>query len=119
MALHLHCLNINLLKLPLIKLPGFLQRVYYVYWFIVSLLYLTPGEHRSLPAGCEVVEVIVRIYQRNLRVAFETNAANYTLATLNQNKNGLKAIGLHSLPYIDNRKYSNSPSRRDLLNAWP
>nr|QTZ83143.1 MAG: putative major structural protein [Phoenicurus auroreus ambidensovirus] len=49
-------------------------------------LYLTPAEFDWLPRGCSVKMLKVNVVMRNPRTAFETNATNTTLATLNQNK---------------------------------
>lgn len=57
--------------------------------------YLNPGEQASLENGAKAHACHIRIVQRNPRVAFETNASDTALATLNQNKFGLKAIGLN------------------------
>ena len=62
--------------------------------------YLNPGEQASLPPGSRAMHAHVKIVQRNPRVAFETNATVGDLATLNQNKFGLKAIGLNKLQDI-------------------
>lgn len=60
--------------------------------------YLNPGEWESLQSvpGAHITKVKVTVVQRNPRVAFETGASTTSLATLNQNKFGLSAIGLNS-----------------------
>lgn len=62
------------------------------------LLYMNPGELAALPPGCYATSVSVSVVQRNPRVAFETASSTSTLATLNQNKFGIKAIGLNKKP---------------------
>ena len=70
--------------------------------------YLSPGEFSSLPKGCYVKSVHVEVVQRNPRVAFETASTDSGLATLNQNKFGVKAMGLNTLNgmRVTNRRYS-------------
>lgn len=62
-------------------------------------LYLTPMEFQQLRPGERVTSVRVTVVQRNVRVAFETSASTSGLATLNQNKNGVYAIGLNQTGY--------------------
>lgn len=58
--------------------------------------YLNPSEHALLPSGSSVSKVKCTVYQRNVRVAFPVNASTSTgLATLNQNKDIIYAIGLN------------------------
>lgn len=70
--------------------------------------YLSPGELDSLPKGSFVKSVHIEVVQRNPRVAFETAASGSGLATLNQNKFGIKAIGLNSLNgmRVTSRRYT-------------
>ena len=65
-----------------------------------AFYYMNPGELLSLEVGAKAHACHIRIVQRNPRVAFETNTTTTTLATLNQNKFGLKAIGLNKLQDI-------------------
>lgn len=58
-------------------------------------LYLSFNEFNRLFTGEECIGVEVKVIQRNVRVAFETNNTTSSLATLNQNKNGIVAIGLN------------------------
>lgn len=58
-------------------------------------LYLNQSEHASLPRGSAVDHVRVKVIQRNVRVAFPTNSTASNLATLNQNKNIIYAVGLN------------------------
>lgn len=58
-------------------------------------LYMSPQEMTLIKPGEEVVEVKVKIFQRNVRVAFPTASTDSTLATLNQNKNTQFAVGLN------------------------
>nr|QRQ90271.1 MAG: hypothetical protein 3 [Parvoviridae sp.] len=61
--------------------------------------YLNPGEWESLQQvpGAHITHVKVTVVQRNPRVAFETGSSTTSLATLNQNKFGIKAVGLNSI----------------------
>nr|QRQ90262.1 MAG: hypothetical protein 3 [Parvoviridae sp.] len=59
-------------------------------------MYLSPGEFDSLPKGAYVKSMSIQITQQNPRVAFETASSTSGLATLNQNKFGIKAIGLNA-----------------------
>lgn len=61
--------------------------------------YLSPQEYNLLRPGESVKKLIVKVYQRNVRVAFETAATTSGLATLNQNKNGMVSIGLNKTGY--------------------
>jgi len=61
-----------------------------------AFYYLNPGEQASLPDGSKAHACHIRIVQRNPRVAFETNSSDTSLATLNQNKFGIKAVGLNT-----------------------
>lgn len=62
-------------------------------------LYLSPQEFNLLRPGETVKSVKVKVYQRNVRVAFETASTTSGLATLNQNKNGMVAVGLNKTGY--------------------
>lgn len=66
----------------------------------VPFFYMNPGEQASLEPGARAISAHIKIVQRNPRVAFETNATTGDLATLNQNKFGLKAIGLNKVQDI-------------------
>lgn len=70
--------------------------------------YLSPGELEALPLGSYVKSVHVTVVQRNPRVAFETAASTASLATLNQNKFGVKAMGLNTKQglRVTNRRYT-------------
>ena len=68
-------------------------------------LYLNPSEFNLLPIGAEVLEVKVSVVQRNPLLSFFTNASTTQLATLNQNKNGVYAIGLNKTGYGTDRWY--------------
>lgn len=59
-------------------------------------MYINPGVYDSLPIGTYVKSVHCKVIQRNIRVAFETAASTTTLATLNQNKFTLTALGLNN-----------------------
>lgn len=65
-----------------------------------SALYLSPEEYTSIiVSGERVTKLIVKVVQRNVRVAFETGSTTTGLATLNQNKNGMFAVGLNKSGY--------------------
>lgn len=66
--------------------------------------YLNPSEHALLPLQSSVQKVKCTVYQRNVRVAFNTNSSASALATLNQNKNIVYAKGL-------NKNYDCRPIR--------
>lgn len=69
------------------------------------VLYMNPSEFNLLPLGAEVLEVKVSVVQRNPLLSFFTNASTTQLATLNQNKNGVYAIGLNKTGYGTDRWY--------------
>lgn len=71
----------------------------------IPALYLNPSEFALLPPGAEVLEVNVTVVQRNPLLSFFTNASSTQLATLNQNKNGVYAIGLNKTGYGTDRWY--------------
>lgn len=73
-------------------------------------LYLDPCEYATLAPGEYVVGLKVTVYMRNVRVAFETASTTSSLATLNQNKNGLSAVGLNKLGYIIDCKLTSASS---------
>ena len=70
---------------PLLEVP----------WDRVNM-YINPGVYNSLPIGSYIKSVHCKIIQRNIRVAFETNQSDSTLATLNQNKFSLIGLGLNN-----------------------
>ncbi|MGS0330163.1 hypothetical protein ACUOOS_25220, partial [Escherichia coli] len=57
-------------------------------------MYMNPSEYALLPNGSQVIDLHIKIRQRNVRVAFQTNSSSSELATLNQNKNAIFADGL-------------------------
>nr|QTE03701.1 MAG: structural protein [Phoenicurus auroreus ambidensovirus] len=57
--------------------------------------YINDSEFALLPNGSSVNQAKIEVHQRNVRVAFPTNASDTNLATLNQNKNIITAIGLN------------------------
>jgi hypothetical protein len=69
-------------------------------------MYMNPGEFASLPVASFAKHASCSVVQRNPRVAFETGTTTSSLATLNQNKFGIKAIGLNKNKMIKgaNRK---------------
>ncbi len=56
--------------------------------------YMNPSEFFLLPPGARAVSMSCEVFQRNVRVAFKTNATTTDLATLNQNKNTIYSVGL-------------------------
>lgn len=85
-------------------------------------MYMNPGEFASLPPACFAKHAHVSIVQRNPRVAFQTSESVTSLATLNQNKFGVKAIGLNKNPMITgaNRalKSVNTPVEPMIPASW-
>lgn len=73
----------------------------------ILVYYLTPGEFALLPNGAYVEWVDVVVFQRNVLVQFETTASTSKVATLNQNKTTMYAIGLNKTGY-GNNMYANS-----------
>nr|CAD7448507.1 unnamed protein product [Timema bartmani] len=67
------------------------------------ILYMNKSEFDLLPQGSEILEVKVSIVQRNA-LSFATNASTTNLATLDQNKIGVYAIGLNKTGYGMDRK---------------
>ena len=49
-------------------------------------MYMNPSEYSLLPPGSRVTHLHIKITQRNVRVAFQTNSSATALATLNQIK---------------------------------
>jgi hypothetical protein len=104
--------RLKTLKPPVILPPQAAESVYYITTSLAEipvhrpLLYLTPGEFNNLDVGARCHEVRVKVTQRNVRVAFETAASTTSLATLNQNKNGVSAVGLNKLPWIIRSSYT-------------
>ena len=75
-------------------------------------MYMNPGEFASLPPASFAKHAHCEIVQRNPRVAFQTGESTSTLATLNQNKFGVSAIGLNKNKYLRglNRSYESFAS---------
>nr|QUS52554.1 VP1 [Mute swan feces associated ambidensovirus 7] len=71
-----------------------------------TFFYLSKSEFASLPQGARAVSAEIKIIQRNTRVAFESNATGSTLATLNQNKFGIKALNLPAKVSGSNFQYT-------------
>lgn len=67
--------------------------------------YMNPSEYATLPNQASVQKLAVKVYQRNVRVAFPTNSTANALATLNQNKNVIFARGLNKKMDIIPAKY--------------
>lgn len=64
-----------------------------------TFMYLNPSEFALLPEGSTMVSMHIKIFQRNVRVAFPTNGTASNLATLNQNKNIVYSVGLNKKYY--------------------
>lgn len=77
--------------------------------------YLNPSEFELLPPQSSVKNVRVRVYQRNVRVAFPTNSTNTALATLNQNKNIVYGIGLNKKIDSINIKYTSFAANQPMM----
>lgn len=77
-------LQTNYISTPLCQIPWD-----WVFW------YLNDSEFALLPNGSSINKIKIDVLQRNVRVAFPTNATDTNLATLNQNKNIITAIGLN------------------------
>lgn len=70
-------------------------------------LYLSPSEFNLLPAGSHVKEIRITVVWRGVRIAFETAAADTTLATLNQIQNIQIAEGLNKTGWGLNQFYNS------------
>lgn len=75
--------------------------------------YMTHGEFVSLPPNLQIKKVCCKVVQLNPRIAFETNASTSALATFNQNRDGIVAIGIESNPHVfgQNMIYGYDASR--------
>lgn len=71
-----------------------------------SYLYMSHTEHDNLRPGERATHCEVKVYQRNVRVAFPTASSESSLATLNQNKNIMMSVGLNKTGYGFNTKYT-------------
>lgn len=87
-----------------------------------AYFYLNPSEFNILPNQASIKHVKVKVYQRNVRVAFPTNSTANALATLNQNKNVIYAIGLNKRMDIVPGKYSTFQDTQPMIptasSAW-
>lgn len=77
--------------------------------------YVNPSEFALLPNQASVQRVKCTVYQRNVRVAFPTNSTANALATLNQNKNIVYAIGLNKKCEIMPRKYTGFATNQPMI----
>ncbi|XP_050530609.1 uncharacterized protein LOC126899605 [Daktulosphaira vitifoliae] len=86
-------------------------------------LYLTYDEIEMLPVGCYIEKVICKVILRGARTAYETATTQSELATLNQNKWGVYAIGLNKTVPGVTKKYttvaSNSMEPQAVSNSAP
>lgn len=78
-------------------------------------LYMNRAEYNTLPRGSAVDHVKVKVLQRNVRVAFPTNSTNSNLATLNQNKNIITAIGLNKNIAGQNARYTSFQNDQPMI----
>lgn len=69
--------------------------------------YMTPSEFNILPIGAYVKELRLKVICRGVRIAFETAAADTTLATLNQIQNLQVAEGLNKTGWGVNFSYDS------------
>lgn len=83
----------NYISTPLVYIPWD-----WLFW------YINDSEFALLPQGSSLNRCKVTIVQRNVRVAFPTNSTSNNLATLNQNKDVITAVGL-------NKKVDSRPVR--------
>lgn len=73
----------------------------------IPALYMNQAEYNLLRNGAYVKHIKVTVVQRNPVLQFETNASATQLATLNQNKNAIHAIGLNKTGYGVDRHYTS------------
>lgn len=73
----------------------------------IPALYMNQSEFNLLRNGAYVKHIKVTVVQRNPVLQFETNASATQLATLNQNKNAIHAIGLNKTGYGVDRHYTS------------
>lgn len=73
----------------------------------IPALYMNQAEFNLLRSGAYVKHIKVTVVQRNPVLQFETNASATQLATLNQNKNAIHAIGLNKTGYGVDRHYTS------------
>ena len=73
----------------------------------IPALYMNQAEFNLLRNGAYVKHIKVTVVQRNPVLQFETNASATQLATLNQNKNAIHAIGLNKTGYGVDRHYTS------------
>lgn len=79
------------------------------------VLYMNQSEFDTLPIGSEILEVKVKVVQRNALLSFATNASVTGLATLNQNKNGIYCIGLNKTGYGLDRTYTSFDATEKMI----
>ncbi|XP_050527350.1 uncharacterized protein LOC126897642 [Daktulosphaira vitifoliae] len=86
-------------------------------------LYLTVDEIDMLPPGSYIDKVVCKVVLRGVRTAYETATTQSELATLNQNKWGVYAVGLNkSVPGVT-KKYTtvaiHSMEPQDVKDSAP
>lgn len=77
--------------------------------------YLNPSEFALLPNQSSVKHVKVKVYQRNVRVAFPTNSSLSNIATLNQNKDIVYSVGLNKKLETIPRKYTEFETNQPMI----
>lgn len=83
-------------------------------WDFVPL-YINRSEWEILPLGSSIAKARVQVLQRNVRVAFPTNSTASNLATLNQNKNVITAIGLNKKVDAVPIKYTSFQAEQPMI----
>lgn len=76
---------------------------------------MNESEFKNLPDGSEILETECDVVQRNALLSFATNASDTNLATLNQNKNGIYAIGLNKTGYGTDRHYTSFNDKEKMI----
>lgn len=94
----------NYLSTPLCNVPWD-----WLFW------YLNPSEFALLPNQSSVTKCKVSILQRNVRIAFPTNSTANNLATLNQNKDVITAIGLNKKVDAVHVKYTGFDATQPMI----
>lgn len=81
----------------------------------LPVLYMNQSEFDTLPIGAEILEIKIKVVQRNALLSFATNASVTGLATLNQNKNGIYCIGLNKTGYGTDRTYTEFDATEKMI----
>lgn len=94
----------NYISTPLCNIPWD-----WLFW------YINPSEFALLPNQASVTKCRIKVCQRNVRIAFPTNATSNNLATLNQNKDVITAIGLNKKVDAVNVKYTGFETTQPMI----